>query len=64
MKIAVEITVLGEVLTKVVEYPGRPKTHAEVIQWLLGQIDMKWADYENAPPEEKFIFDLKDGISH
>ncbi|GAB6176261.1 hypothetical protein JCM16814_11520 [Desulfobaculum senezii] len=65
MKIAVEITVFNEVITKVVEYPGIPQSHAEVIRWLMAEkIDLKWTDYENAPVEDKFVFDLKDGVSH
>ncbi|SKA73514.1 hypothetical protein [Desulfobaculum bizertense] len=61
MKIAVEITVFDQVITKVVDYPGRPTTHAEVIQWLMGQTDFKWADYEHAPLEDKMMFHYTDG---
>lgn len=58
MKIAVELEFFGEKITKVVDYPGAPRTHTEVIQWLMNQTDYKWADYENAPEGERLLFDL------
>lgn len=61
MKIAVEITVFGETISKVIEYPGKPRTQAEVIQWLMHQTDYKWADYEHAPQEDRLLYHLQDG---
>ncbi|HKK31940.1 MAG TPA: hypothetical protein VJ934_00050 [Desulfomicrobiaceae bacterium] len=59
MKIAVEISVFGHVFSEVVEYPGKPESHAEVIQWLMNQVDFKWADYERADAEDKMVYDFK-----
>jgi hypothetical protein len=59
MKIAVEITIFGHVFSEVVDYPGTPKSHAEVIQWLIRQTDFKWCNYEGAPAEDKLIYDLE-----
>ena len=64
MKIAVEITVFGHVFSEVVDYPGEPKSHAEVIQWLMKQVDFKWANYEKAEVEDRIVYDFKDGTSH
>ena len=61
MKIAVEITVFGETVSKVVEYPGTPQSPSEVIQWLMYQTDYKWADYEHAPQGDQLMYHLRDG---
>jgi hypothetical protein len=61
MKIAVEITVLGETISKIVEYPGTPGSQTEVIQWLMFQTDYKWADYDHAPQENRLLYNLKNG---
>ncbi|MFW5487100.1 MAG: hypothetical protein ACNI3A_01545 [Desulfovibrio sp.] len=62
MKIAVEVSLFGHVFSDVVEYPGVPQSQAEVIQWLMYQTDFKWADYENAPAEQKLIYKLNQGM--
>lgn len=61
MKIAIEINAFGEHITKVVDYPGTPESQAEVIQWLMGQTDYKWADYEHAPATDRLMYDFRDG---
>lgn len=58
MKIAVEITIFGHGFTEVIEYPGIPTSHSEVIQWLMCQTDYKWANYENASVEDKLLYHL------
>ncbi|MFV0422626.1 hypothetical protein [Oleidesulfovibrio sp.] len=64
MKIAVEITIFGHVIREVVDYPGVPESQAEVIQWLMNQTGYRWADYENAPSEDKQIYHLDDSVVH
>ena len=64
MKIAIEITAFGEIISKVVEYPGAPASQAEVIQWLMSQTDYKWADYEHAPLQDRLLYDWGDGPMH
>lgn len=61
MKIAVEITVFGETISKVVDYPGTPGSQSEVIQWLMYQTDYKWAGYENAAAGDRLLYNLQDG---
>ncbi len=61
MKIAVEISIFGHVFSEVVDYPGTPKSHAEVIQWLLRQTDFKWAEYESASADDKLLYHLEQG---
>lgn len=61
MKIAVEITIFGFMFADVVEYPGTPQTQAEVVQWMMGQTDFKWAKYETAPKADRMIYDLQEG---
>ncbi|WP_027366527.1 hypothetical protein [Desulfocurvibacter africanus] len=62
MKIAVEITIFGHVFSEVVDYPGTPKSHAEVIQWLIRQTDFKWVNYEEASTEDKMVYHLESDI--
>lgn len=64
MKIAVEITIFGHHFTEVVEYPGVPKSQAEVVRWLMSQTEFKWVDYENSPKDEKLLYHLDNGVSH
>lgn len=59
MKIAVEINVLGRTINEVIDYPGTPASQAEVIQWLMGQTDYKWADYESASADDKAAYHLQ-----
>ncbi|WP_338669698.1 hypothetical protein [Pseudodesulfovibrio methanolicus] len=61
MKIAIEINVFGENISKVVEYPGTPSSQGEVIQWLMSQTDYKWADYEHAPQGDRLLYNYRDG---
>lgn len=62
MKIAVEFNVFGHVVSELVDYPGIPKSHGEVVQWLMNQIEIKWVDYDNASAEDKFIYDLNQSL--
>jgi hypothetical protein len=62
MKIAVEITIFGHVFSEVVDYPGTPKSHAEVIQWLIRQTDFKWVNYEDASTEDKMVYHFEPDI--
>ena len=61
MKIAIEINVFGENISKVVEYPGTPSSQGEVIQWLMSQTDYKWADYEHAPQGDRLMYNYQEG---
>lgn len=62
MKIAVDITIFGETISKVVDYPGEPESQAEVIQWLMYQTEYKWADYEHAPHGDRLMYHFQDGV--
>ncbi|MDR3640531.1 MAG: hypothetical protein P4L39_04345 [Humidesulfovibrio sp.] len=61
MKIAVELEFFGQVIAQVVDYPGTPQNQGEVIQWLMNQTDYKWANYENAPTEDRLLYHLREG---
>ncbi len=61
MKIAVKLTFFGEEITKLVEYPGRPHSQGEVIQWLMSQTDFQWTDYDKASSEDKLLYHLEEG---
>jgi len=61
MKIAIEINAFGESMSMVVEYPGTPLCQAEVIQWLMSQVDYKWADYEHASLKDRLLYDCGGG---
>ncbi|MGE4506164.1 MAG: hypothetical protein AB7D51_12520 [Desulfovibrionaceae bacterium] len=58
MKIAVELDFFGQKVTRLLDYPGTPAGHAEVIRWLMSNTDYKWADYEHAPEGERMLFSL------
>lgn len=64
MKIAVQISIFGHTFNEVVDYPGKPKSQAEVIQWLMTKTDYKWVNYDNAPLEDKIMYDFDEGIKH
>jgi len=61
MKIAIEINAFGEIISKLVDYPGTPASQAEVVQWLMYQTDFKWSDYEHAPRADKLMYNFQDG---
>jgi hypothetical protein len=64
MKIAVEITIFGHRFSEVVDYPGEPRTQAEVVQWMMSQTDFKWAGYDTAPKEDRIMYDFYDGATN
>jgi hypothetical protein len=64
MKIAVEITIFGHRFSEVVDYPGTPKSQAEVVRWLISQTEFKWVDYEHSTTDDKLLYDLDDGVLH
>ncbi|MFV0349569.1 MAG: hypothetical protein ACK5JO_13390 [Halodesulfovibrio sp.] len=61
MKIAVRLTFFGEEITKLVDYPGRPGSQGEVIQWLMSQTDFQWTDYDRATQEDKILYNYDEG---
>ncbi len=63
MKIAVEITIFGHRFSEVVDYPGTPHSHAEVVSWLMTQTEFKWVDYDHSRQEDKFFYHLDDGVT-
>jgi hypothetical protein len=64
MKIAVEITIFGHHFTEVVEYPGVPRSHADVVRWLMSQTEFKWVDYEKSSRDDKLLYHLDDDVAH
>jgi len=64
MKIAVEITIFGHRFTEVVDYPGTPRSQAEVIRWLMSQTEFRWVDYDHSRKEDKLLFHFDEGVSH
>ena len=62
MKLAIKLTFFDEEITKIVEYPGRPGSQGEVIQWLMSQADFQWTDYDRASQEEKILYHHDEGI--
>lgn len=58
MKIAVEISIFDQVVSKVVDYPGTPASQAEVIQWLMNQTDYKWADFEGSSAADRAQYQI------
>lgn len=65
MKIAVEITIFGHHFNDVVDYPGTPKSQAEVIQWLMSQTEFKWVNYDRSDKEDRLFYHMQnDGVAH
>ena len=62
MKIAVEITIFGHRFSEVVDYPGTPRSQAEVVRWLMDQTEFRWVDYEHSGSEDRLLYDLEDGV--
>lgn len=58
MKIAVEVSIFDQVISKVIDYPGTPASQTEVIQWLMNQTEYKWADFERAQPADRAAFQI------
>ena len=64
MKIAVELEFFGHKISQVIDFPGEPRSQAEVIQWLMNQTDYKWADYDHASNEDRLLYHLQEGAMH
>lgn len=64
MKIAVEITIFGCRFSEVVDFPGEPRTQAEVVQWMMSQTDFKWTGYDTAPVEDRIMYNLQEGATN